>query len=122
MTMGIYFLTLAVLVLTSFFLVRSRAASMAMAASRQQINVHSMPLYHGLLASTLVLVAMLAVYAIGAPALSRYAQSTALAMLPAELTKDALRTGASYRDIQNIATGVFQGTPTPELQAARTPT
>jgi phosphate transport system permease protein len=118
MTMGIYFLTLAVLVLASFFLVRTRAASMAMAASRARISVHSMPLYHGLLASTLVLVAMLAVYVIGAPALGNFAKTTALGMLPAELTRDALRTGASYRDIQNIAAGVFQGTPPPELKAA----
>jgi phosphate transport system permease protein len=115
---GIYFTALALLVLTGFFLVRSRAAAMAGGAVAKRVQVHSLPLYHGLLASTLVLFSMLAVYVIGAPALSRYAQSTAMAGLPIEMTKDALTSGSTFREIQNVAAGTFAGTPRDAIKAA----
>jgi phosphate transport system permease protein len=50
--------------------------------------------------------------------LGNYAKTVALAGLPAEMVKDPLQAGASYRDIQNIASGKFQGTPSAPLQAA----
>jgi phosphate transport system permease protein len=115
---GIYFATLALLVLAGFFLVRSRAAAMSVAAPRQHVLIHSLPLYHGLLASTLVLFSMLLVYAVGTPILSSVAQKAGLVALPAEMTKDALSTGAAYRDLQNIASGAFKGDASPVVKAA----
>ena len=115
---GIYFTALALLVLTGFFLVRTKAAALTGGPPQKRIVIHSLPLYHGLLASTLVLFAMLAVYAIGAPLLSRMAQTAAMTGLPAELTKDALTSGATFREIQNIASGAFQGTPSAAVKDA----
>ncbi len=114
---GIYFLALALLVLTGFYAVRSRATAMANAAPAQRMQVHSLPLYHGLLASTLVLVSMLAIYAIGAPLLSNYAHSVAMSSVPAEFKVDSLTAGATFRDIQNTASGTFKSPP-PAISAA----
>ncbi|NJM55962.1 MAG: hypothetical protein HC841_08800, partial [Verrucomicrobiae bacterium] len=102
---------MALLVLTGFFAVRSRAVGMASALPAHRRQVHSLPLYHGLLASTLVLVSMLAIYAIGAPLVSNYAHTAAMSSVPAELKVDALTSGATFRDIQNAASGEFTSPP-----------
>ncbi|MBX9926729.1 MAG: phosphate ABC transporter permease family protein, partial [Hyphomicrobiaceae bacterium] len=119
---GLYFGALLLLVLTGFFLVRSRATAMALSVSGagagNRITVHSLPLYHGLLAATLVLFGMLAVYSFATPMLGQYAHRVAMSNLPVEFTKDALTAGATYRDIQNIASGAFKDPPAPVKAAA----
>jgi len=112
---SIYALAVLGLTLAAFHAGRSRAVG---AAGRQLSGLHSLPIYHGLLAATVVLLPMIAVYAIGAPLLSRLAVDGALAQLPPEIAADALRRGAAIRDIQNLAAGQYAGAVSPELRKA----
>jgi phosphate transport system permease protein len=113
---SIYFAALVALVLTSFLLGRSRAA--AAAGQAKGISMHSLPAYHGLLAASAVFVGMALAYAVGAPLTAWWAQTSALAVLPAEVAADALKRGAALRDIGNIAAGQPMGAATPVLQEA----
>ncbi len=105
---GIYFATLAALMLASFLIVRSRASALINPASGGRVSVHSLPIYHGLLAAALVVMPMLLIYGLGTALLAQYAQSAALAGLPSATTSDALATGAALREIQNLAFGASQ--------------
>ena len=69
---GLYFVTLAVLVLAAFFAGRARARGLASSAG--SISLHSLPVYHGLLAAVAVLVPMLVVYVIATPVVSAGAE------------------------------------------------
>jgi phosphate transport system permease protein len=112
---GYYFLTLAILVLAGYFLGRKRAVSVAAGRSRV---LHSLPAYHGLFTASAILVPMLAVYAVGAPAVESLAESAALSHYAPEVTTDALRRGAALRDIQNLSAGQYAGTPAELLAQA----
>ena len=61
---GIYFSLLAILVLTGFFLGRSRASAVA---GGKLADLHSLPSYHGLFAGSSIFIPMLILFAIGAP-------------------------------------------------------
>ena len=112
---SIYVLAVLGLTLAAFYAGRLRAVGVA---EGRLSTLHSLPVYHGLLAATLVLLPMIAVYAIGAPLLSKLATDGALSQLPSEIAADALRRGAAIRDIQNLAAGQYSGTVTPELRKA----
>ncbi len=114
---GLYFATIAVLSLAGFLLVRSRAQAIA-TVSGGRASLHSLPLYHGLLAAALVMLPMLAVFAIGAPVVSRLAETRALAALPAELTASELQRGAALRELHNVVAGKVAGEPSPEVAGA----
>jgi phosphate transport system permease protein len=117
---GTYFALLALLVLSGFFAVSSRAGRLLVAGapSGDRVRLHSLPAYHGLLAAALVAIAMIAVYAIGSPLVSRLASERALQGLPAAATATDLARGVALRDIQNLYLGQFQGEPSPELKSA----
>jgi len=116
---GLYFLTMAALMVAGFFLVQSRARALAgQSSGGQRTALHSLPIYHGLLAATLVLLPMLAVYAIGSPAVTRYSEGQALAKLSTEITSSELTRGAALRDVYNLATGKYQGEANGDLKAA----
>lgn len=112
---GQYFVAMAMLVLVGFFLARSRAATLR---DKGTGSLHSLPNYHGFFAAAAVFVPMLVIYAIGAPLLEKVAESRALAHLSPEFTADALQRSSALRDIRNLATGQFSGTPSEALIAA----
>ena len=111
----IYFTALAGLVVLGFVMARSRAA--AVAGAKYSV-LHSLPAYHGLLAASAVLTAMVIVYVIGMPLTEWLAQTTALALLPSEVTGDVLKRGVALRDITNIVANQHTGTVSPALREA----
>ena len=66
---GIYFTTMALLVLTGYYLSQQRAQGVSREVGGA--NMHSLPAYHGLYAATLIFLPMLLVFAIGAPIVDR---------------------------------------------------
>ncbi|MBL8567388.1 MAG: phosphate ABC transporter permease subunit PstC [Hyphomicrobiaceae bacterium] len=113
---GIYFTTMAVLVLAGFYLSSRRAVGVSREASAG--SLHSLPVYHGLYTAALVFVPMLLVFAVGAPLLDRIANSAALAAFPSSLATDELHRGATLRDVYNLAANQYSGAPSLELQNA----
>jgi phosphate transport system permease protein len=113
----LYFITLAALVLAAFVSGRSRALVVAGAETRLGA-LHSLPIYHGLLAAAAVFTVMVVVYAAGAPLANWLARTSALAVLPSEITGDDLKRISALRDIGNIAAGIPVDAATPTLQAA----
>lgn len=112
---GIYFAALAGLALTAFIMGRRRAV--AVAGGRNGV-LHSLPAYHGLLAAASVFTGMLVVYLIGSPLIEWLARTSALAVLPADITGDALKRGVALRDIGSIATGQHAGAVDPAVREA----
>ncbi len=110
---GIYVLILAVLTLSAFFVARGRASGFAAAGAG---SLHSMPIYHGLLAAIAVVGSMLVVYAIGAPLVSRLAISGALSALPPEMVATPLQQNVAMREIINVATGRHSGEISPAVR------
>ncbi|MCB1483306.1 MAG: phosphate ABC transporter permease subunit PstC [Hyphomicrobiaceae bacterium] len=110
-----YLLAMAVLTVAGFFVARTRAVSVA--GGRPSV-LHSLPQYHGLYASVLVLASMMALLALGEPLINWLAQAAALKGLPADVTGDAMRSQAVLRDIANVVSGSFSGADKPELAAA----
>jgi phosphate transport system permease protein len=115
---GYYFLTLAVLVAVGFLAGRQRAAAIAVGANSSGSVLHSLPAYHGLLTAAMVLVPMLAVFAIGMPVLARLANAAALSYFPPEVAADELKRGTALRDVINLAAGQFSGAAPRNLQEA----
>jgi len=111
----VYFIALVGLVVLSFVMGRARAVA---AAGDKQSVLHSLPAYHGLLAASSVFTAMLIVYVIGMPVTEWLARTSALAVLPAEITADALKRGVALRDIGNIVAGQHSGAVGPTLREA----
>jgi phosphate transport system permease protein len=111
---SIYFGILLVLVVGSFFLGRQRAASLP---GGDYSALHSLPSYHGLFLATAGLIAMLAIFAVGAPLADRYVESAGLSAFDPALVADEMQRGALLRDVQSLAAGQYSGTPTPELEA-----
>ncbi len=113
---GIYFTTMALLVLTGYYLSQQRAQGVSREVGGA--NMHSLPAYHGLYAATLIFLPMLLVFAIGAPIIDRLANSAALSAYPADVAADELKRSATLRDVYNLETGQYSGTPSPALSAA----
>ena len=114
---GLYFVTLAVLVLAAFFAGRSRARGLALSAGSR--SLHSLPVYHGLLAAVAVLVPMLVVYVIATPVVGRLAISNALDFFSPEVATDALKRATAVREIHNLASGQYGGAnPTEQTRQA----
>jgi phosphate transport system permease protein len=109
----LYFTLLAVMALGAYFLVRSRAATMA-----GQMALHSRPNYHGLLAASLVALPMLFVFIAGSILSGIVAENRALSALDPNLLNDQLRRGAAFREVVELASGRFRGAATPQLEAA----
>jgi phosphate transport system permease protein len=114
---GYYFLSLAVLVAAGFLLGRRRAQGIAVSGGSGSV-LHSLPAYHGLLTAAMVLVPMLVIFVIGAPALEWLASSLALSYFPPEVAGDELKRGVALRDVLNLAAGQFSGTPPAHLKEA----
>lgn len=112
---GLYFLTLAVLVIAAFVLARARA--LAVSPARNQ-SLHSLPSYHGLLAAAAALLPMLALYPIGMMAADNAAVAGAMAAFPQERIADDLAYGAILRDIVNVAAGQHGGDVSADLRRA----
>jgi phosphate transport system permease protein len=112
---GAYFVILALLVAAAFFAGSMRAKAMRMEAGR---DLHSLPTYHGLYLASAVLIAMLAVYVIGAPLGGRYIFHSALAAFDPAVLGDELRAGAAIRDIQLVTNGQYPGEPSEALRTA----
>ena len=110
-----YFLVLAVMVVAAFLLARTRAGAVV---GGKLSGLHSLPSYHGLLASSAVLLPMLLVLLAGAPLVSWLAETRAMQLFPAELTADAFQRSAALRDVVNMVAGQHSGDVSPELQKA----
>jgi phosphate transport system permease protein len=98
----LYFSVLAGLTVAAFFMGRRRAVAVTGGRSRV---LHSLPAYHGLLASAAVFVTMLAVYAIGIPLTEWLARTSALALLPADVVGDALKRSVAMREVGSLVAG-----------------
>ncbi|MFM9846879.1 MAG: phosphate ABC transporter permease subunit PstC [Hyphomicrobiaceae bacterium] len=112
---GYYFLTMALLVVAAFAVGRSRATVIATSGAS---HLHSLPTYHGLFLSGLVLLPMLAIFMVATPILTMLANSNAIAHFPAEIQNDALARGAALRDAISLASGSYAGTAGEALQVA----
>lgn len=112
---GMYFLSMAALMIGAYYFGRRRAYLLA---ANQPGALHSLPIYHGLLPMTAVLVIMLTVYLVGSVMVARQAEIGALGLFGAEFASDPLKRAIALRDIYNLATGAHQGTPSNELVAA----
>lgn len=108
---GLYLAMMVLLASGAFVLTRSRASTMASAAT-----IHSRPQYHGLFAASLVLIPMLAIYLIGSYLGVQVSQSRALIAMDPALASDSLRSGAALREIIELAEGRFAGSASLALQ------
>jgi phosphate transport system permease protein len=114
---GVYFIVLAVLTVAAFILGMQRARALR---NSQPTAFHSLPTYHGLLLASGTLIAMLAVFVIGAPLGAHYVNVAALSPFDATTLADPLKTEALLRDIKLLADGLYQGEPSEQLRAAAT--
>ncbi|MGE0699620.1 MAG: phosphate ABC transporter permease subunit PstC [Hyphomicrobiaceae bacterium] len=110
-----YFATLAILLVGSFVLGRSRAQAFATSGARP---LHSLPSYHGLLPMAAVLVVMLLTYLIGTNLVARVVENGALGQLGADAVSDPLKRATGLRELLNVATGAHSGDVSPQLKAA----
>ncbi len=106
-----YLAVLIGFVTLGFMLARRRAVAVSQGHGT---HLHSLPVYHGLLAASCVFTAMLAAYALGVPLTEWLARTQALALLPTDVTSDALKRSVALRDIGNIVAnqhvGAIEGT------------
>jgi phosphate transport system permease protein len=112
---AVYFVTLAVLVAGAFFVGRTRAVSVGRGNYAQ---MHSLPTYHGLLLSAMVLVPMLLVFFVGTPLVGTIATSQALSHLPSDIHSDAMSRATALRELTNLAAGQQMGEASPAIQSA----
>ena len=113
---GLYFLTMAVLMVGAYFLGRSRASGLV--RSGAAASLHSLPQYHGLLPMSAVITIMLVVFGIGSVLVGRHAEMGALSLLGPEFISDPLKRAVGLREIYNFSTGVHQGAVSDALAAA----
>jgi len=113
-----YFVTMAALVLAAFFIGRTRAAALTAGNQVTRGMIHSLPSYHGLYAAALVLLPMLAIYAISTPLLASLASRSALDAFPPDVAADALKRGVALRDVGNVLRGQHGGAASPALTQA----
>jgi phosphate transport system permease protein len=114
---GIYFTTLAILMLLAFYLGRARATSIRAGGAAA---LHSLPSYHGLLPMSAVLIVMLLIYSVGSLLVARQAEMGALELLGPGIAADPLKRAVGLRDIINVTTGMHQGLVSEALSAAST--
>lgn len=112
---GFYFLLLALLVTTGYFMGRYRARAVA---GGKYAGMHSLPEYHGLYTAALVLTPMLIIFVVATPLLAKLAESQALTHFPTELRSDPLKLSTVMRDVMNLAGGSHSGTVSQDLQSA----
>jgi phosphate transport system permease protein len=102
-----YLAVLIGLVTLGFMLARRRAIAVSQGHGT---HLHSLPVYHGMLAASCVFTAMLTAYALGVPLTEWLARTQALALLPTDVTSDALKRSVALRDIGNIVANQHTGT------------
>jgi phosphate transport system permease protein len=112
---AVYFLTLAALVAGAFFVGRTKAVSVGRGNYAQ---MHSLPTYHGLLLSAMVLAPMLLIFMIGSPLVGTIATSQALSQLPIDVQTDAVSRATALRDVTNLAAGQVMGEASPAVRDA----
>ena len=112
---AVYFLTLAALVAGAFFVGRSKAVGVGRGNYAQ---MHSLPTYHGLLLSAMVLAPMLLIFMIGSPLVGTIATSQALSQLPIDVQTDAVSRATALRDVTNLAAGQVMGDASPAVRDA----
>lgn len=113
---GLYFLTMAVLMVGAYYLGRGRAQ--ALYTTGGSSTLHSLPSYHGLLPMSVVLGIMLVIFAVGSVLVGRHAEMGALDLLGPEFLSDPLKQAVGLRDIYNVSTGAYQGVVPAALAAA----
>jgi phosphate transport system permease protein len=102
----IYFAVLVLMTVSAYYFSARRSLAVVTPGSTR---LHSLPAYHGLLASSLILLMMLTIFAGGAPIVAKLATSHALSQFPADIQADALKAGSALRDVQNAAAGQYIG-------------
>ncbi len=107
----VYFAGLALLVALGFLFGRSRSAAIG-------LQLHSRPVYHGLFVGIGILVPMLAIYAIGAPAAHRIVEAHALNVYDPGVLQNDLKRAAILRDIHAVAASRYSGEPPADLRRA----
>ena len=112
---AVYFLTLAALVAGAFFVGRTKAVSVGRGNYAQ---MHSLPTYHGLLLSAMVLAPMLLIFVVGSPLVGTMATSQALSQLPIDVQTDAVSRATALRDVTNLAAGQIMGEASPAVRDA----
>ncbi len=111
-----YLLVMLLLVIGAFVVGRVRARSVV--AGRLS-DLHSLPAYHGMLASALVVTPMLALFAVGWPLIDWLATQRAIAQFPAEVAGDTLKTLSALRAVANELSGSgIGGVASPEVKRA----
>ncbi len=96
-----YFSILAVLAFGAYILAAQRSRARALADGRR---LHSLPGYHGLLAASAVLLAMLAVYLVGTVTTSHFAETRAISALPEDIRPaDSFARGAVINSVRLAA-------------------
>ncbi|MGL4397798.1 MAG: phosphate ABC transporter permease subunit PstC [Hyphomicrobium sp.] len=105
---------LVVLTLLAFTAGRARATAIA----KHPSDLHSLAIYHGLYVAIGVLVAMIAVFAVGKPAVTLYAHNAALSYFAPETRSDALQSSVVLRDIASLSNGNYAGEPSSQLRQA----
>ncbi|MCA0400070.1 MAG: phosphate ABC transporter permease subunit PstC [Proteobacteria bacterium] len=108
----VYFSLMVALAALAFMAARARAQQVSRGEA-----LHSRPIYHGLFAACFVLLPMLAIYAIAVPLASGAIERQSLMAADPALLDDALRRGAAFREIQDLAAGRFSGRPSPAIEA-----
>ena len=111
----IYFTILAMMTVAAYFF--SARKSMAIATLGTS-RLHSLPAYHGLFAASLILLAMVFVFAAGSPMIAKFASSRALSQFPADVQSDSLKSGIALRDVRNMVAGQYAGEATETLTKA----
>ena len=111
----IYFTVLAMMTVAAYF--ASARKSMAIATSGTS-RLHSLPSYHGLFAASLILLAMVIIFAAGSPMVAKFASTRALSQFPADVQSDSLRSGIALRDVRNLVAGQYAGEATETLTKA----
>ncbi len=112
-----YFATLAVLTFAAYFIVSQRSAAVMTTSGNR---LHSLPAYHGLLAASIVLVPMLAIFILGHQLVGSLASSHALTYLPADAQSDSFKAASLLREVRNLAGGQSASTVDPTMTAAVT--
>jgi phosphate transport system permease protein len=112
---ALYFTTLACLVVVGYALAARRARELRASGGE---TVHSLPIYHGLLAIVALAVPMLIVFAIGTPLVKHLATQSVFSFFSPEAASDPLQRGVILRDVGNLLAGQHQGDPSPALRDA----
>jgi phosphate transport system permease protein len=112
---AMYFITLAGLVVVGYMLASRRARALRTDAGE---IVHSLPAYHGLLATVALAVPMLIVFMIGTPLVNHLATQSVFSFFSPEAATNPLQRGVILRDVGNILVGQHQGDASPALRDA----